>query len=163
MNVRHLLLLLGLAACAPQPLTATTHTTAASTPAGASALRLDVSRVADEQALDHATRVPNLRATLQYGFLNTVARRAARPAEEAVLALDDVTPRTEIVHGIRVVTVSYRARWIARDQRVIAALNGTVHAPAVAANRRELSDAFNAMYEQLIGGLDGALRAQRPG
>lgn len=163
MNLRHLALfsVLGLIGCAQQQQrVGTTHTTAASaTPQ----LRLDASRVVDEQALDPATPVPNLRASLQYDFLNALATLSPLPAAEgAVLALDDVTLRTEVMNGQRVVVVRYQARWIGRDRRVIAAFAGTTHARALGAHRRELSDAVHAMYEQLFGGLDGALRARQP-
>lgn len=161
MNVRHLalFLLLGVAACAREPRVGTTRTTAApSTPR----LRLDVSRVADEQSLDAATPIPNVRASLQYDFLNAMATLSPPPAAEgAVLSLDDVTMQTEVVKGQRVVVVRYQARWIGRDQRVIAIFAGTAHARALGAHRRELSAAVHAMYEQLVGGLDGALRARR--
>lgn len=161
MNIRHLafFFLVGLAGCAQQPRVGTTHTTAASTPQ----LRLDVSRVVDAQVLDPATPVPNLRASLQYDFLNAIAMLPSPPAAEgAVLALDDVTLQTEVVKGQRVVVVRYQARWIGRDRRLIATFAGTAHARALGAHRRELSDAVHAMYEQLFGALDGALRARQP-
>lgn len=161
MNVRHLALffLVGLAGCAQQPTVGTTHLTAASQPQ----LRLDVSRVVDAQVLDSATPVPNLRASLQYDFLNAIATLPSPAAAEgAVLALDDVTLQTEVVKGQRVVVVRYQARWIGRDRRVIATFTGSAHARARGAHRRELSDAVHSMYEQLFGGLDGALRARQP-
>ena len=161
MNVRHLalFLVLGATACAREPRVGTTQTTAAST---APRLRLDVSHVVDEQALDAATPVPNVRSSLQYDFMNTMTTLSPPPAAEgAILSFDDVTMQTEVVKGQRVVVVRYQARWIGRDQRVIAVFSGTARARALGAHRRELSDAIRAMYEQLFGGLDGALRARR--